>query len=390
MSDAPPREFFLWRLFCLVRGHGCALGVDDYEAMRLALRAGFGWASPTALRNLCGALWAKSRQERAIVEALFDELGVEHWTLPDVERRTIEVASPASTKAPSSVRAVELPRTAPTVRETPKKGGGLPSVPFGGLAGGASGMLLLPQYPLRYREVAQACRRLRRTFRDGPRTELDVDATIEARCRRGVAGPPVLVPRRRNAARLLVLVDREGSMAPFHPFLNDVCDAIQRSAGLARVSLFYFRNCPTSGADDVVLDALSDDLEPLLDPILPLIAPHDEGTIFEDRQMLQPRPLATVLEEEAVSGSVLLITDAGAARGRYDVTRLLETVAFMKRLRALDARHAWLNPVPRERWSGTTAGHIARYAPMFPLDRWGMRNAIDALRGARVRLERPV
>ena len=66
--------------------------------------------------------------------------------------------------------------------------------------------VFLPQYPVSFRAVAQAWRRLRWPVREGPATELDVDATVQRRCSLGVVSPPVLRPRRRNRAKLLLLV----------------------------------------------------------------------------------------------------------------------------------------------------------------------------------------
>ena len=44
---------------------------------------------------------------------------------------------------------------------------------------------------------------------------------------------------------------------------------------------------------------------------------------------------------------------------------------------------AWLNPMPQERWAGTTAEAIAQQVPMFEFNRAGLEQAIGALRGQR-------
>ena len=57
-------------------------------------------------------------------------------------------------------------------------------------------------------------------------------------------------------ARLLLLVDRQGSMDPFHQFCDEVCIAIQQAGRLEETALYYFHNVPAEGADDQVLEAL--------------------------------------------------------------------------------------------------------------------------------------
>ncbi len=75
------------------------------------------------------------------------------------------------------------------------------------------------------------------------------------------------------------------------------------------------------------------------------------------------------------------MSDAGAARGNYDEKRLANTRAFLKTLNTYTYLYAWLNPMPLKRWAATTAEDITRIVPMFPLDREGLNDAINILRG---------
>jgi uncharacterized protein len=54
---------------------------------------------------------------------------------------------------------------------------------------------------------------------------------------------PVLQPRRRNLANLVILVDTQGSMAPFALLIEAVVESILRG-GLGKISLYYFHNYP--------------------------------------------------------------------------------------------------------------------------------------------------
>jgi uncharacterized protein with von Willebrand factor type A (vWA) domain len=250
--------------------------------------------------------------------------------------------------------------------------------------------VFLPQYPVRFREVAQTWRRLRRPVRDGPATELDVDATVARRANQGVVSPPVLRPPRRNRARLLLLVDRQGSMTPFHSYVAEVCHAIRQAGRLGQVGLFYFHDVPVEGADPSVLDQLEGQLFPSLDPVLPEIPPLTDGTLMSDSELMSPISADDVVAEYGRGAAVVIVSDGGAARGRYDLLRLLDTVASLKGVQAWSSRVVWLNPLPREVWKGTTAGQIARHVPMFFMDRVGMHGAVNVLRGHPMRLERPL
>ncbi|WP_216669968.1 hypothetical protein [Brasilonema sennae] len=249
--------------------------------------------------------------------------------------------------------------------------------------------IFVPQFPLTYREVAQTWRRLRRPVRVGPATELDVESTIMRRCQQVFAASVVLRPRRRNVARLLMLVDRQGSMTPFHRFCEEVCRAIQQAGRLEETAIYYFHNVPAEGADEQVLEPLGKELFPVLDSILPQITPLKTGYLYEDSDLLSPIALEEVLQKYAADAFVVMISDAGAVRKCYNVVRLLDTISFIKALRAYTLNYVWLNPLPKSYWKDNTAAQIARHVPMFPLNREGIYQAVNVLRGQQYNLEKP-
>jgi hypothetical protein len=205
--------------------------------------------------------------------------------------------------------------------------------------------------PVTVRQISQAWRRYRRMGRSGQRIEYDADATIARLYRDGILLEPVLVPRRTNQARLLILEDIGGSMTPFRYVTASVVEGA-RHAGLARIDARYFHNVP-------------------------------RDVVFGDRDQRVPLPLDEAAAPFA-SGAILIYSDAGAARGGHDGRRVSQTAELLAALRRYTDSIAWLNPVPSERWPGTTAEAICDLegsVPMFPLDRAGLTDAVDVLRG---------
>jgi hypothetical protein len=80
---------FIHKLFMELRRRGFELVPDDFEALRMALWAGFGWESREALSTLLTTLWAKSPQEQVVLTQLFaqvvtaDELAVWQMTIKE-------------------------------------------------------------------------------------------------------------------------------------------------------------------------------------------------------------------------------------------------------------------------------------------------------------------
>ena len=400
MTESPVLPPFLWQLFQRLRRRGFAIGPADYEALRDALRAGFGWTSRQALQDLCNSLWAKSRREQEVLSALFEQLAPDpdDWqysleeadSTPAVDKRsaTPEQLDDERSATPEQLN-IEAKAPNETIPKTQSRGG-LPPILLTDVKVSERPFVFVPQFPLTYREVAQTWRRLRRPVRTGPPTEFDIEGTIARRSRLTVATTVVLQPRRRNVARLLLLVDRQGSMDPFHQFCDEVCTAIQQAGRLEETALYYFHNVPAEGADDQVLESLTGQLFPSLDPVLPQIQPLTEGYLYTDHNLVSPEPLTDVLQSHAVGTAVVLVSDAGAARNRYRVSRLLDTIAFMKALRIYTSRYVWLNPLPKQYWLNSTAAQIARHVPMFALERDGIQRAVNVLRGQQHIIERPL
>jgi uncharacterized protein with von Willebrand factor type A (vWA) domain len=394
MSAQPAPEFFLKTLYAQLRRRDFPLSPMDYEALRAAMRAGFGWSSTSDLRALCCALWAKSRDERGIVSALFDQLAsVPAWDLDEAPAKERSIAQPGSAGGieTEATPPPDLPLE-PRPPVVAKSRGTLPAIEIASESLTARHFVFEPQYPITFRQVAQVWRRLRRPARFGAATELDMDATVRRRLRVGTAVPPVFVPPRRNTARLLILCDRKGSMAPYHAFCDEVMAAIIQSGRLESSALLYFHDTPETGGG-AELTALYDleGMRPRIDPILSRIAPLRSGFVYGDPDLTEPVALADVLAGLPPGVRIVILSDGGAARGRYDVERLAATAALLKALSAAGGRCVWINPISREsRWRGSTAAELARYVPMYPMTSLGMNRAVNTLRGHTALLERPL
>lgn len=343
------------------------LGVTEYLALLHALEAGFGTGSRGELVELCQMLWAKSpREQRQVADALEvflpERLGEEELERLWAHDPAVSPTEPASSAAPGPAAPPRSPAAPPPAEggrgETlagPAVGtvevgmGKLPDAPPPGVALGLrfdlEGVL-----PVTHRQMSRAWRFFRRMGRRGVAVEVDAEATVRRLYEDGVLVEPVLVPRRTNQARALILEDAGGSMVPFRYATAALMEAA-RHAGLARVEVRYFHDVPV----DVV---------------------------FRDPALLEPVRLDDALAHYTDAG-VLVYSDGGAARGGRDEMRVKRTVRLVEALRRCTPTVAWLNPVPRERWAGTTAGDIRDRCriPMFPFDREGVQGAVDELRG---------
>jgi len=351
----------LFQVFERLRRQGVPLGVSDYLEAIETIQAGVGLEDAASFKGLFRLLWAKSREDQELFDLAFAELVESQWQTIS----TPEPISPSQTHSrPSTVPPEEIPNQPepqPELEPEPEPETQQVNVTLPSSSVDHSFVLqselteephyyqLTPRLPISQRDMAGVWRQLRRLQRAGIPEELDVEATINSICHSGLLLHPVLQPRRRNQARLVVLVDQQGSMAPFAPLIEAAIESILRGGLLGKTSIYYFHDCP-------------------------------EGFLYQRPSLTNALPLPAVLDEHK-GNSVLIISDAGAARGYYDGRRVEDTKTFVQTLSTYTYLYTWLNPMPQNRWVATTAEDIACMMPMFPLNREGLNDAVNILRG---------
>lgn len=360
-------DALLFQVFERLRRQGVPLGVSDYLEAIETIQAGVGLEDAASLKGLCRLLWTKSREDQELFDLAFAELvEPQLQTISTPEPITPTSATPQSiipefsTTSPESTPSLSEPQPQPEPEvelEPQQERVKLPSRPVEQSFVMKTELTEKPHYyqlttrlPISQRDMAGVWRQLRRPQRVGVSEELNVEGTINSICRSGLLLRPLLQPRRRNQARLVVLVDQQGSMVPFAPIVEATIESILRGGLLGKTSLYYFHDCP-------------------------------EGFLYQRPSLTAALPVQSVLEEQAKGNSVLIISDAGAARGCYDRRRVAETKSFLKTLSAYTYLFAWLNPMPKTRWQATTAEDIACMVPMFPLEQEGLNDTVNILRG---------
>ena len=140
-------------------------------------------------------------------------------------------------------------------------------------------------------------------------------------------------------------------MIPSHKLTERLVTTARRGGRFRMTHVYYFHNCPV-------------------------------GYLYHDAICLEEESLDDVFDQLPLRQlSTLIISDAGAARRGYSPYRIEETQTFLDILFQRVRYAAWLNPMPKQRWTGTTAAEVAQMIPMFGCNRAGLSSAIDVLRG---------
>jgi uncharacterized protein with von Willebrand factor type A (vWA) domain len=351
----PDSQELLIEVLLRMREAGTVLGIGELLSALEAAAGERTLQNLDELKQIARLLWCKSSMEAFELErAWAAAVARQSRPNPPLTAQPLDAANvPRSDKPPPSQ---------PLIAHSPVPEGGLqsenatPEPIFRGLP------ILAPSpatretaelqayWPVSRRFMAYSWRYLRRPVRDGPEDVLDLDATVDQTAKRGFFLSPVFRPRERNHAHLLLLIDQDGSMVPFHRFTRDLVETSREDSNLQQVDIFYFHN--------VVAERL-----------------------YVDPRLTQPVDTAEVLSSCSADTSVLIVSDAGAARGYLRTKRITATMEFVAKFQYRTALLTWLNPMPRERWPDNSAHFIARLIPMFQMTAEELSSAVDVLRG---------
>ena len=342
------------RAFISLRQRGLKLGVGELLAAQQAIEGGFG-ETPEALAETLKILWCNSPSQQSQFDPIWQSLLVSSTTKPSDKTPTKEpkpklhqqrVEEPQESSPPPLQETLPEIKTEPKVESLPVRAASFTPVE------NEDNGTLQEYYPISRRSMVYNWRYLRRLVPDGILDVLDIETTIEQATHQGFYLSPVYRRRERNHAHLLLLLDQNGSMSPFHRFSRDLVETALYESSLQpeKVNVFYFHNVP--GA-----------------------------SVYQDLYLTEPIALQTVLASCDNQTSILIVSDAGAARGYRELKRIRATTSFLFKLKRYTSLIAWLNPMPEERWLGSSAEIIANLVPMYEMDRTGLSNAIDIVRG---------
>ncbi len=216
---------------------------------------------------------------------------------------------------------------------------------------------------LNTRNLKMALRRLRRFAREGAAEELDLDGTIDATARNAGLLDLKLVPERRNAVKLLLLLDVGGSMDDHVRICEELFSAAR--AEFRHLEHFYFHNFPYERLwkDNRRRLSAATSTWSLLRTFNP-----DYRVVFVGDATMSP------YEIEQPGGSVEHWNEES---GRV----------WMSRIAAHFPRLVWLNPEPEDRWNWTASIQMTTELVgnrMFPLTIAGLDGAMRALRHSAV------
>ncbi|MFC2065555.1 VWA domain-containing protein [Chloroflexota bacterium] len=207
------------------------------------------------------------------------------------------------------------------------------------------------------RQIRVALRGLRQLTRIGEEDQLNLEETIQATADNAGELEFIWERSRRNAVKVLLLMDVGGSMEPYAQLCSQLFSAAHSSNHFKDLQYYYFHNC--------IYDNLYKDIERY-------------ETVSTDH-------LLSILEQDY---KVLLVGDARMAPyelaerwGAIDYYERNEIPGIVRLQRIYEHfTHAvWLNPEEPRYWIHPTIRAVGKIFPMFPLTLDGLGEAVKKL-----------
>jgi uncharacterized protein len=207
------------------------------------------------------------------------------------------------------------------------------------------------------RNIKVAMRRLRRFAREGALEELDIDETIRGTAKQGWLDIHMRAER-RNAIKLLLLLDVGGSMDPFIKLCEELFSAA--TSEFKNLEFFYFHNCPYEG-------------------------------LWKDnrRRFAERTPTWDIMHKFPHDYKIVYVGDA--AMSPYEITHPGGSVehfneesgaVWLHRMTNTYPSSIWLNPVPEAQWGYSQSTKIIKELMnnrMYPLTLAGLDAAMREL-----------
>ena len=214
------------------------------------------------------------------------------------------------------------------------------------------------QFQMAFRKLRQFSSRV-----DAAKTELDIDATIDATCDNAGLLKLVYEKPRKNTVKLLLLMDSDGSMRSYSRLCSQLFQAVNQSTHLKDLKIYYFHNC--------IYDYL-----------------------YTDPYIIDGRWIETDWVFRNLGSDYKVIIVGDAAMSSYELTARGGNINWyawnnepgidwLKKFNRFYRKVIWLNPIKESRWThawgARTIQMVREIFPMFELTLNGLDKGIHKL-----------
>lgn len=356
----PKPSALFYDFFQALRSRGWELGWEQYELfMRGFILSKF--ESKDQLLNFCKTVWLFRPELREEFEQLFEYYYTKVPAQFLVEKKEMpppNATNPDGEVLPPTEQTLSNFKDQPTSTSTPQPTHTIPSAPdFNketvdislNIDTGSGnkievGSTQLPSaktvtflfseqkhLPFTVRKAAQTVRKLRVPTQKRLTNTLDVPALVQQVAREGMVSKLIYQRESIGVQQIIWLSDHGGSMLPFEPWEKQLLDIVRNTPNIRQTDQYFFHDYPSPEDDDFKL--------------------------FTNRGHTEIKTLSSILKVSNKHTAIIIFSDGGAARRRFDSERLQVFLPLINTLKNTTQRLVWLNPVRQTQ--GTMADYLS-------------------------------
>lgn len=271
--------------FYVLKNNGLEVSMTEWLTLMEALDKGLADSNFTSFYNLCRTILVKSEADYDKLDGAFLEyfqnIKEEKLNMDEINKWLHNDAEDAKQTNPEMYRDMRTEREAKEVHRKFRErlgeqhtehnggnywigaGGGSEFGKDGHVAGGIqlgdkAGMktafavlgerrykdfrrdtkLTMRQFQVAFKQLRQYSRKM-----DLPKTELDIDKTVDSTCNQGGYLKLEFEQPRKNSVKLMLLFDSGGSMYPYMELCNQLFQSVDKANHFKDVKTYYFHNC---------------------------------------------------------------------------------------------------------------------------------------------------
>ena len=212
------------------------------------------------------------------------------------------------------------------------------------------------QFQMAFRHLRQFSSRI-----DAPKTEFDIDSTIQATCDNAGKLKMVYQKPRKNTVKVLLLMDSGGSVEYYSRLCSALFQAVSKSNHFKDLKVYYFHNSIYAKV--------------YTEPTLRTKLAIDTNWIH---QKIRSEYKVIIVGDAMMEPSELL----GSSFFSYGVRDEKPGIEWFQKLKDKYPHIVWLNPAKRPQWSGYwshTYDILAELFPMYYLSVDGLEAALKKL-----------
>lgn len=212
-------------------------------------------------------------------------------------------------------------------------------------------------FPVKNRQLQQLWRTLKNKIEGNNSMEVNFEGTISKIAQKGYFTGFSFQRYFNNRFQLFILLDDCEAMVGVSDFGTELIHTAKESQMHQEFKPWFFSELPTYN------DGINDYL----------LYNKDRTRKRSIRQLFSGLVAKNIL--------VVIYSEGGAFLGKKDEVQIKQMNKFLNFLKRHCGQSVWLNPAPRERWNGSSAGVYARQIPMFDTSRRDLDRSASTLRG---------